>query len=1029
MAAVLLKILMLVVLDAVFLGVCVLLLWPLCAYRRAAAAVLKRNFVGYFSNPTGYVFLCLFVLLTSFAAFWPHEFFTANLANLDQLNKFLPYIMLVFIPAITMSIWAEERSQGTDELLLTLPADDFDIVMGKYLAAAAIYTASLVFSQLSNFAVLASLTYGDLDTGLFFTTYFGYWLVGLAMLSVGMVASFLTSNLTVGFILGAVFNAPLAFAANADVIVPSTRLARAVAAWSLSAHFDDLGRGVASVSSVIYFVLVAVLGLYLSMVLIGVRHWSGGRDGHSMLSHYVARTAALVAIAISLVVLFTHHDPLRVDFTLGRVSSLSPKTKAILRELRPAHPIEIEAFVSAQVPEVYVQTKYNLVSLLKEFRAMSGGKVNVRLHDDLEPFSDEAAMAEQRFGIKPTMVRTRTRGAFKDEQVLLGAAFSCGLEKVVVPFFDYGVPVEYELIRSIGTVAQGARKKVGVLRTDAQLFGGFTFAGGMPQQIPKQEIVEELQKQYDVEEVDLNSPLEVGKYDVLLAVQPSSLSPEQFTNFVDAVKAGQPTAIFEDPMPIFMRMVPGTGEPKQAPGGGMFGGGGPQPKGDIKQLWKVLGIDSPGEPGMMEGFSPDIGWQQYNPYRKLQIQGIPDAWVFASNDAPGAQEAINPDDPITKDLTEVLFPVPGVIQPAKESELKFTPLIKTSEFAGTITYEKFRANQEDPNRLRAVQGRPRGEQILAARIREVPSEAPKSPAKEADAKKADAPGNKDSTSGGAAHSGESKKGPDASDGKEAKPANPEKKAENQEAAQSESKGETKADAKKEAGEKPKEEPPKKRPINVVYVTDIDLMINAFLRIRARPGEDEEITWRFENVNFLLNIIDVLAGDDQYVEIRRRKPHHSTLKVVEEMTGEARGKELEDRVRFEDAFDKKVKDLEEENKKAVKTFQDRLDALKKKQEEGQEVSLSEISAAAQILAMKQEALRQQLEVTRERLQRERDLNIQKIQRETDLQILKIQNQFKFWAVAIPPIPPMLVGLVVFVVRRLREREGVSKARLR
>ena len=489
MADALLKILRLLVLDAAFLGVCVLLLWPLFAFRKAAAAVLKRNFVGYFSNPTGYVFLCLFVLLTSFAAFWPHEFFTANLANLDQLNRFLPYIMLVFIPAITMSVWAEERRQGTDELLLTLPADDFDIVIGKYLAAAAIFTASLIFSQISNYAVLASLTYGDLDTGLFFATYFGYWLVGLAMLAVGMVASFLTGNLTVGFILGAAFNAPLAFAANADVIIPSTKLARAVSSWSLASNFDDLGRGVISSSSILYFVLVAVVGLYLSMVLIGSRHWSGGRDGHSMFGHYLARTMALLVMSVALVILVTRHD-LRYDATLGGVSSLSPKTRAIIRQLNPDHPITIEAFVSAQVPELYVQTRYNLVSLLKEFNAMSRGKINVRLHDDLEPFSDEATIAEQRFGIKPTLVRTRTRGAFRDEQIILGAAFSSGLEKVVVPFFDYGVPVEYELVRSIGTVAQGERKKIGIVRTDAQLFGGFSFAGGMPRQMPKQEIID-----------------------------------------------------------------------------------------------------------------------------------------------------------------------------------------------------------------------------------------------------------------------------------------------------------------------------------------------------------------------------------------------------------------------------------------------------------------------------------------------------------------------------------------------------------
>lgn len=961
-----------ILLDVAFLALCVLAVSPLIAYKKAAFAVLKRNFVGYFSNPTGYVFLCLFVLLTSFMAFWPHEFFTANLANLDQLNQVLPFVMLVFIPAITMSIWSEERRQGTDELLLTLPADDFDIVIGKYLAAAAIFTASLTFSQFSNYMVLASLSMGDLDTGLFFTTYLGYWLVGLAMISIGMIASFLTSNMTVGFILGAVFNAPLAFAVWADLIFPSAAVARKVSFWSLASNFDDLARGVVSLSSLFYFALVVAIGLYISMVLIGSRHWSG-KGGPWMFLHFVARAVALGAILFFGLQFLSDHDIVRYDATAGQVSSLSPKTKQIIRNLEPEHPIIIDAFISSEVPEAYVQTKYNLISLLKEFDAMSAGKIKVNLHDNLEPFSEEAALAEDRFGIQPTMVRTRSRGAFKDEEVILGAAFNCGLEKVVVPFFDYGIPVEYELVRSIGTVSEGERKKIGIVRTDAQLYGGFSFAGGMPRQIPRQEIVQELEKQYDVEEVDPSSPIEEDKYDVLVVVQPSSLGPQELPNLVAAVKAGVPTAIFEDPAPIFLSSAPGTGEPKQAPGGGMFGGGQqPQPKGRIQDLWTAIGIDPPGEPNFQGGFNPDVAWQRYNPYQKLQIQGIPDSWVFASGESPGADNAINSEDPVTAGLNEILFPVPGVIVAASTSELKLTPLVKTGDFAGRMRYEQFRDNQQDPARLQGAQGNPSGEQVLAARIRGVSDD------------------------------------------------NEEEGTDDTEESREDGADETESDASVDA---------KSKPINVIYVADIDLMMSAFMRIRARPDDDEEMNWRFENVNFLLNIVDSLAGVEEYVEIRRRKPYHTTLRKVEERVRSQRDAEFRNRIEYEEKFNEEIKKIEDENQKLNKELNDQLEEMQKKQREGGDVSSADLLALMQRRSIKEQELAQKLEVKREQMQRDRDDRIKEARRQTDLKILEIQNFYKFLAVALPPIPPLLVGLVVFVSRRLREREGIVKSRLR
>lgn len=970
----------LLAIDIVIGLIAFLLISALAKGKRATYAVLKRNFLGYFSNPTGYVFLCLFVLLTSMAAFWPHDFFNSNLANLDQLNFWFPVIMLFFIPAITMSIWAEEKRQGTDELLLTLPADDFDIVIGKYLSAASIYTVSLVFSQISTFLVLMFLSKGQVDTGLFFANYLGYWFIGLAMLAIGMIASFMTQNLTVGFILGALFNAPLVFASMPDVIVRNKQIAKAVSTFSIREQFDNFGRGVISIAPIAFFTLLLSLGLYICMVLIGRRHWSGGKDGNIRFLHYLGRILLLAVTVFSISYFLKNNDRPRFDATEGAVSSLSKTTEQVIRQLKPERPIVIDAYISADIPEQYAKTRYDLVTLLKEFQAIASSqrvKLQVQINDNLEPSGAEALSAKKQYGIEPQSVRVRERGAFKDQEVLLGAAVRSGLSKVVIPFFESGIPVEYELVRSINTVAQPKRAKLGIVSTDANFMGGFSMAGGGFQQIPKQPIVEELEKQYDVESVDPSSPISTDQFDVLFVVQPSSLNPQQLPNLVEAIKAGVPTAIFEDPFPWAYQGIPGTGEPKQAQSNPMMGGAPPEPKGDMQPLWKALGLDIPLQTGF-RGINPDIVWQQYNPHPKLQyLTNANDEWLFVLDGIGEEEDFLSDESPVTKGLRELMFLYAGEVGiEEKRDDLKIVEIVKTRDNSGRIKYEDLQSQTSggEPSaaQLQVLQGPPTGEQTVAVYIEGV-----------ADSSSAQASSAKDKT------------GKDSQDAKA---------------------GADKADAEQ------------KRPIKAVYVADVDYMHPFFSENRKRPEQFEDLDLRVQNITFVLNIVDVLAGEKNYPAIRSHEPQHITLALFEDQAEVYRLQEAEKQKMFQEDYNRALQEAEEENQKAIAKFREKVERLQR--EGAQDASKQqELIGLMQQLQVQTAAMERKLGIRRERMKTELDAAVQDSRRNAEAKVLELQNRYKMLAILLPPIPPLLVGAGVFVTRRVREREGISKNRLR
>ncbi|MBI2931947.1 MAG: Gldg family protein, partial [Planctomycetes bacterium] len=626
-------------------------------------AVFKRNFAAYFVSPTGYVFITLFIVACAIAAFWQNDFFKNNLANLDQLNWIFPYLLLFFAPTITMSAWADERRQGTDELLLTLPVRDIELVLGKYLAALGIYSVALAFS-LSFVLVLAWL--GSPDMGVLFGTYLGYWFFGAALIAVGMVGSLLTTSATVAFILGAVFCILPIFVGQAAALF-SGPLERWVAGAGAMEPFRDLARGVLPLQAIIYFASLAAVMLYFNLILLARRHIAGGPGSGVAWVHFGVRSAGVLVAAISLTVLAGRYGT-RVDLTQERLHSLARETRELIWKVDPSRPVMIHAYISPEVPQTVVETRENLIALLREVAGIGGDRIQLNIVDT-EPYSPEAREAQDKFGIKPERITEFEEGRSFSHDVYLGVAMTCGAEDTGIPFVHRGLSVEYELARSLGVVAGARRKKVGIATTDAKLFGGFNFENFS--QSPSWQIVEELKKQYDVVEIPLDQPV-TEALDALLVVMPSSLTQPQMDNLRAYVKKGGPTLLCDDPLPLF-NLSMGPTEPKRAPGGrgGMFSQPPQEQKGNIHQLMSELGVIWPVQ---------DVVWDTFNPYP--QYQELEREFVFVGQGS-GAAEAFNPNDPIPSGLQILFLPAGGHLT-SQNAQIAFTPLLRTTRQSGVL---------------------------------------------------------------------------------------------------------------------------------------------------------------------------------------------------------------------------------------------------------------------------------------------------------------------------------------------------------
>ena len=191
--------------------------------------VFRREFKSYFDSPVAYVFLVAFLVLVGFLTFGFSNYYERGQAVLTPFFIWHPWVYLLLVPAATMGLWAEERRNGTIELLLTMPITLTETLVGKFLAAWAFIGAGLALT----FPILVTTAYlGNPDWGAVTCGYVGSFLLAGAATAIGVFASSLSRSQVIGFVVALAILFTL-------LIIGFDPVLGAIAGWGVPAWMTD----------------------------------------------------------------------------------------------------------------------------------------------------------------------------------------------------------------------------------------------------------------------------------------------------------------------------------------------------------------------------------------------------------------------------------------------------------------------------------------------------------------------------------------------------------------------------------------------------------------------------------------------------------------------------------------------------------------------------------------------------------------------------------------------------------------------
>ena len=380
--------------------------------RSALFTMVWKELAGYFNSPIAYIFLFVFVSLLGFL--FMSQFFLVSRADMRVFFEFMPMILCVFLPAVTMRLWAEEKQGATYELLLTLPITPQELVLGKFLASVLFYLLALLAT--TPIPVMLVIL-GHPDLGPIIGGYLGSACLGALFLAVGLFISGLCRDQIVAFIVGML-------SCFALFLFGTEFIASTIDGWihglggflmntvGVSRHFGSFQKGVVDVRDAAYF----LIGTAVALILNG--YWIEGRMRPRQQRTFIIASLISAAIFVLGNWLLSDLSLGRFDLTTGQLYTVSSVSRKILSSLKA--PVTVKFYVSPddKMPTGLKTLERDALDKLDEFRLASNGKLQYKVfhmeaskiaesrNTDANENNESLEANLQRKGIQPFQVQS-----------------------------------------------------------------------------------------------------------------------------------------------------------------------------------------------------------------------------------------------------------------------------------------------------------------------------------------------------------------------------------------------------------------------------------------------------------------------------------------------------------------------------------------------------------------------------------------------------------------------------------------------